>query len=201
MSDDLLGFESLDALVAEGVRHAKAELAKKAKGKERRDPTAPIVPSEKYSNPENWIAARKIALIHEGTQTLLGAFREMLHKTEEGCRRLVREDSAALIDAQEYVNGTWGWVQPAVDPSAHAPAVIIHRIETAIMLTDPAVHAYTTVLVHKQGAGILRVELLLTTLFADAGRNFLEIASGTNLLPVLDRATKIGLHNLTQEAA
>lgn len=187
------GFDSLDALVTAAIKQAVAKTAKPKK--DSGNSTVKAIPSERYSNPANWKAARKIALIHKDSNTLLGAFREMLHLTEPDCRRLVREDSPSLIDAQEFVTGTWGWVEPPRDDSERAPAVVITRLDLEIQLANPAVGGQGQLLVHTQGSGILRIELLHSLTLSDPlGQQFLTLPAGTNLLPVLAYQTKLSIY-------
>lgn len=100
--------------------------------KERRKPTDTITAKElaeaerrvkeRFTLPENWQQTRTVALIHEESGTLLGNFNELVHKLSEGCRRLVRVEGVAKVDAVEHVTGDhWLNTQP-LTKVAHAPA-------------------------------------------------------------------------------
>jgi hypothetical protein len=187
---DELDLDSLDALFADAKAHLRDKAKAQAKAKKEGTP-AKIEPSSLFSNPANWYAARSVALIHQESQTLLGHFRELLHRTVADCRRLVREDSPALIEAVEYVSGTWGWSPPkALD---HQDSTLLETELTLFLsIAMQAQHsAEARIKVVTQGAGILRVELLEQTQFAtEFSSAFLTLPSGINLLATLTTASK-----------
>lgn len=187
--DDLFK-EAKSVLRAEREAEAKAKKKPKRKGHPER-----VVPSELYSRPENWRPGRSIALIHEESATLLGHFREFLHVSVPECRRLVREDSPALVEAVEYVSGDWGYKAPPKFDHQDSTITSTRLEGQELLLLDPAVRAASAeVSVVRQGAGILRIELVAATTFHARGLgDILQLPSGTNILPVLSPQTKQAL--------
>lgn len=186
--DDLFA----DALQAERkfpsrtVRNAKPEPEKK------------ISTLEKYSLPEFWIAGRKLLLVHEETQTALGAFQEYSHKTEKGARKLVRiEDVVHSISCLEYVRGD-GWLGPREEELVCEPQRWAEEREIILpdlLLRSFDVHAEAVaVRVKLSYGGISRVELTdHTTFHSPDGKTALTIAAGTNVYEVMDLDAKVAL--------
>jgi hypothetical protein len=189
-----MDLDSLDSLFAAAKAHIRDKAAAEKKARERKTTPDKIEPSALFSNPANWYPARSVALIHKETNTLLGHFRELLHRSVPDCRRLVREDSPALIEAVEYVSGTWGWTPPkALDHQGSTICETELTIELSIGLPLPH-FAVVPIKVVTQGAGILRVELLAPAQFvADTEASFLELPAGTNLLATLTTAAKAAI--------
>lgn len=188
---DEMDLDSLDALFADAKAHLRDKAAAAAKRPKNDGGVARIEPSALFSNPANWYPARSIALIHKDSNTLLGHFRELLHRTVPEARRLVREDSPALLEAVEYVTGTWGWLEPK--PLDHQDSTIIEtELSLEISIGLPAAHfACARIKVVTQMAGILRVELLVATQFvAEHEASFLTLPAGINLLATLTTASK-----------
>ena len=141
-------------------------------------------------------ARRGIALIHEETQSLLGNFRELIHTSVPGCRRLVLESGLLQIDATEYVAGAW-WAAEMPQLQRRADWMTKRFLHLDIALTSPAVHAPAVFIeAHIAYGGIARVELLLETTFL-AGEegitSLLVLPVGTNILPVLEWTVKLTL--------
>lgn len=63
---------------------------------------------ELYTLPENWEARRGIALIDKSSMTLIGNFREYVHRSLSGTRKLLREHAPIPIDATELCEGYIG---------------------------------------------------------------------------------------------
>lgn len=194
-AEDFLGFSSLEALVQEGIRSAKAATRQSRRSTDG-DAAKPAAPSALYSSPDNWLPGRGIALIHADSQTLLGNFQELLHISDPDARRLVRCEHPIRVDAQEFVSGTWGWVASKEDLSSSAPATLVQRFDLLLQLAFPECSAEAPVLVHSQGRSILRIELLHPTDFAAEDGNFLRLGPGTNIQPVLSQLTKVELFTL-----
>ncbi len=190
LSLDELFKEAKSVLRAEREAETKAKKEPRRKGQPER-----VVPSELYSKPENWRKGRSIALIHEGSSTLLGHFREFLHTSVPECRRLVREDSPALVESVEYVSGDWGYKAPP--ELGHQDSTITSTLLEGqeLILVDPAVRvASTQISIVRQGAGILRIELGSAATFHNQSVGIiLQLPSGTNVLPVLSPQTKAAI--------
>jgi hypothetical protein len=142
-----------------------------------------------FNDPANWLRKRGIALVQADTDSLLGIYTEYVHRSEPGARRLVREDNPPPVSATERIDSSWWWPEtiPAAEPSQTRREVIL-PLELVGGWTCPLVEV-AAVLV--QG-GIVRVELLTTTVFAK-GDEILELAAGTNVLPAMTREAKIAL--------
>ena len=182
--------DDLDAVFAEAKAFLR-EKAAKAKAPRRVGSPTKIEPAALFSNPENWYPARHVALIHQETQTLLGHFREMLHRTVPDCRRLVREEIPAKIEAVEYVTGDWGYRTPAAP--THQDSYFSERIcSMFVELEGMSVGAVSSIRVTLQGVGILRVETIMPMFFGSSDL-VLEIPAGTNILPVMSVASKKNL--------
>lgn len=188
---DELDLDSLDALFADAKAHLRDKAAAAKVPRNKKLVTERIEPSALFSNPANWYPARSVALIHQESNTLLGHFRELLHRSVPEARRLVREDSPALIEAVEYVSGTWGWTPPKA--LEHQDSTLIEtELLLFLSLELPEFHtAEAAVKVVTQGAGILRVELkALTQFYAEGAHSFLALPAGINLLATLTTASK-----------
>lgn len=189
-SDDLL---SLEELFKDAKRHIreKAAAAKVAPAGRKPKPGEAPRPSELYTNPDNWIAGRTLALVHSETQTLIGNFRELLHRSVPGVRRLVREETPVAVSEVELVTGDWG-----ITPTAklvHAGSTLVTRtLSLPLVLSNPPMESRQAadIAVLLQGAGILRIDLINTTLFFTEGEA-LSIPFGTNILPVLAHECKV----------
>jgi len=122
----------------------------------------------KYKDPNNWTRTRGIALIHKESQTLLGNFGEFLHNTEEGCRKLVREELPGQVLATEEVSGDW-WLAEPIEPEPKPPEPItqfkatIHVLLSGLHLHAPACHVVATL--NPQGY-MTHIRLALHTKFA-----------------------------------
>lgn len=196
MIEDLAAFDDLDTVFAEAkafLREKAEDSRRKAKAPRRVGSAAPgkIEPEKLFSDPKNWYAARHIALIHQETQTLLGHFREMLHRTVPDCRRLVREEVPAKIEAVEYVTGDWGYRTPAA-PIQQGSFFSEHICSMFVELEGLGVGAIGPLRVILQGVGILRVETVVPMFFGSS-ELILEISAGTNILPVMSLASKKNL--------
>lgn len=150
---------------------------------------------ELFLLPENWEAGRGVALVHAESDTLLGNFREYLHRSVKGCRRLVREHQPIAISVTEKVTGSWwlGERRPFVDASmkwntereALCP-IQLPELGVAHPLCDLKVGLYL--------GGIMRVALAEDTQFASPGGEvLLTLTKGTNLLECMSIDCKIQL--------
>lgn len=194
-------FDELNSLFKdarrEQFRAKEAAAARKAihDGEKPRQPQEAL-PQELYTKPENWIAGRGIALIHEGTQTLLGNFREYTHATVAGCRKLLLEPTPIQIDAQEHVAGDW-WIAEVRSVVKREEWTKKYLAVLDLHLDKLGVHApAVSVEAHVAYGGIQRCELTRPYTFAATGETvgqLLELPAGTNLLPVMSRDSKLNL--------
>ena len=144
-----------------------------------------------YKNPANWKATRGIALIHAGTETLLGNFTEYRHRTDQSARKLVREATMMPVQAAvEYVSGDW-WLLPTdtVKPKRAWQT----RLEAKLMISlfSLSVYAPEVPVIASFGVGQLdRVELVHETLFAQTPgtpEQMMYLPAGTNILPLMSQ--------------
>ena len=196
MSD---GFEDLEQIVNAGVRHVKAEMAAKRTKTERRSINAADEETARvrwlYANPENWQRGRVVALIHQDTETLLGNFVELLHKTEANCRRLVREPGLTSISGIEYMSGSW-WLPEEDRPEPRRSDHILRSVVLHVYLDKMQMHCpgcQVDVLI-SYGA-IARIELPVQTMFAAvSGRQeFIMFPAGTNIQPEMSHDSRVAL--------
>lgn len=149
-----------------------------------------------FTDPKNWEARRGIALIHEESRSIIGNFREYVHKSSRGCRKLVRVDEPISIQATEYIHG---WEHLGEEEKIRfAPVTSTHTQELVLedlVLSALGVHAtVTSVRAVLSYGGIIRVELLDHTQFTSPdGRVHLTLAAGLNVLEVMSLESKIAL--------
>ena len=195
--------DDLDSLYKDAKRawlkqNEKKEIATRAKSKgmdaDKED--APAHPQERYTNAANWTRVRGIALIHEETNTLLGNFGEWVHKTEAGCRKLVREEGPVQIAGTERVSGSW-WL-PA--EQVMEPRQSWHTKQSATLhvhLEKCKLHAPDCALTVCLSYGsIARVELAADTTFAQADsseQQLVFLPAGLDILKEMSQDSKIAL--------
>lgn len=187
---------SLDELYAQARDAAKAERRKahEAAAKRKGKPPEiepPVEPTSIYTNPDNWIEGRGIALVHEPTQTFLGNFREWTHRTVLDARRLVRCAEPIAVAGVEYVQ--YGVPEASVPfPAARRAESLVHRT-LDLILDTPAVHAREVlVCVHFYDTWTARCVLVDATTFEGEG-SLLLLPAGVDILPCLSRETKRAL--------
>lgn len=144
-----------------------------------------------YRNPANWKATRGIALIHAGTETLLGNFTEYVHRTDASARKLVREAGKLPIQADvEYVSGDW-WLLPSDTIKPKRAWQVCLEAKLMISLFSLSVYAPEVEVVASFGVGQLdRVELVHETLFAQTPgtpAQMIYLPAGTNILPLMSQ--------------
>lgn len=189
--------DSLDDLFLE------AQLAQAAKNPKQRRVAEPSLRQsldaatkkmkDLYALPENWEAARGIALIDKDTQTLIGNFREYVHKEVKRTRKLVREHTPISIDATEVVNGYLGadveW--RIKDQSWERELEVQCDVWLdELMLGCPAVELIVKI---RLGA-LVRVEVKHDTQFASvSGATLLQLPAGTNIMEQMSIDSKTHL--------
>lgn len=151
-----------------------------------------------FTNPENWLPGRAIALIHQasnGNKTLLGAFREYTHK-RSAARKLCRSMQPISIDSEEIVTGDW-WLKQ--HDALHWPENPEH-IETRefafdIELSELQVFAKAAPIRIRLKAGwIQRVELVEQTQFASpTNKIFIHFPAGLDILEGMSFENKMSL--------
>lgn len=139
-----------------------------------------------FTNPENWKPGKAVALIHQakdGHKTLLGAFREFIHKSGK-TRKLCRSPEPMPIDCEEVVTGDW-WVrreQPHFDD--HAPHLELRELILDLELGELQVFAKTVaVKVHLRAGWIAKVVLAEQTCFVcPTNRMFIYFPADLDIL-------------------
>jgi len=191
--------DELEALFQEARASIRQAAEAKTVARERRlTKPVKVEPSQLFSRPENWYPGKCVALIHAPSQTLLGHFQELLHRTEAGCRRLVRLEYPASLAAVEYVTGEWGWQGP-VQRDPRSADLVTKIVELFISLKAPEVSAQATVCITLQGVGILSVKLLEPISFAGTD-GLLQLPADTNVLQVMTHESKLALRKVLDES-
>jgi hypothetical protein len=178
--------EDLISSAIASIKQAKAP-AKKAPSPEA---------SSYYTSPDNWKRTRGVVVVHEETGTLLGNFGEWVHIHESGTRKLIAESAPISVMEIERVSGDW-WIAPrheiASPESWHEKRVLFIPVQLdCLAVQSPAVE----VSVHLAHGGIVRVELIEDTMFAQidsAPEQLLHLPKGVNILPVMGRDCRIAL--------
>lgn len=151
-------------------------------------------PQMLYQDPANWTRKRGIALIHESSGSLIGNYWEWIHNTMPETRRLVRSPVPIHCDAVETVGWNIYCEQPQLPYiSPRAESVLAAKLE--LLLDFPVCRASATVGLHFLNGATSRVELLLETTFAEGGE-LLTLPSGTDILPVMNRTTKLEIRKI-----
>ena len=174
----------LDELFKEVKQHIRTPDKKGKEGEEKAEP------STLYSNPENWTHKRFLALVHQDSQTLLGVFSELLHKSVDGCRRLVRADGSAA-SAVEQVSGDW-LPTPKAERERSTRASLFHPYHGLLSLDNPQVNAWTDVLVEVRANAIISVTLTHAIVFGGE-HELLSLPEGIDVLKQLSHQCKINL--------
>ena len=188
LSAALAAFKQSRRLAAEAKPKAAARNSKLP------DPER-VEPSSVFTNPDNWVRTRGVALIHEETSTLLGNFSEYVHKTEVGCRRLMREDSPIAVAATEYTD----WLPTKVAEEIEPPQAWFTKqtVFLPLHLDKLGVQsAAAEVIVHLAYGNVARVELACDTQFLAADgqpEQLLWLSRGVNILLVMSLDSKINL--------
>jgi len=186
---------SLDDLFQQARAAMKAErkvafLAAETK-KAKTIPEAPIEPLGLYANPENWKRTRGLALIHRGTQQLLGNFWEWKHVSVPDARRLIRSLEPIPVEGVEEVD--FG-LSAAMAPLPVPERAVVQEMRTLEVLLDtPRVSAQGVLLcIHYYNGWTAKAVLVEATTFAEGGE-ILQLPAGVDLLPSLSRETKLAL--------
>ena len=151
----------------------------------------------KYADPENWIRTQSVALIHRESQTLLGNFGAFRHLTEEGCRKLVREQHlGGAILKTELVSGDW-WLAEPLEPEP--PPELRTHFNTTLHVGLPGLQLHAVrcpvVATLNEKGWITHIRLSLHTTFAQCGGEpqLVFFPAGTELRAEMSRACKIEL--------
>lgn len=187
---ELDGLSSLDDLFDEAQAAATLRLRVKRHGKSGSLGFLALVsPATLYADPANWLARRKLGLIHRETQTYLGTFQEWTHRLVPDTRKLTRIEELSDVAGTEEVSG-----------SAYQHFTVIEQPTTdRVLLTLSAELAFprvvaidVEVIVFCCFGGYNRVELAKRTAFSDDSESneIFELPAGTNILPQLTHSTK-----------
>lgn len=155
----------------------------------------------KYEDPQNWKRTRGIALVHKETQTLLGNYGEFVHKTEEGCRKLVREPLVMRVSAVEEVSGDW-WLSEPLPERVEPKTRFTARLDVQL----PKLHLHApscSVVVSLDDRGhMTHVRLALYTTFAQIDPEVAQLVffrAGTELRKEMSRECKAELFASVRE--
>lgn len=183
---------SLDQLFVEARAAAKIQrreaFEKNNRSKVKANPEAaePIADTL-FTDPSNWIDRGGVALVHRESQTLLGNFQVLQHRTRKDLRRLIRSSVPISVSGVEEVD--FGYEPPASPIiSPRAETSIVHTLD--LWLDTPALSAKRVlVCVHYYNGWTQRVVLVEPTTFARDGE-LLQLPAGVDILPVLDRESR-----------
>lgn len=184
--------DPLDALWADAMA---AERRFPQQGRVRNATLKQITPTrELWTLPENWLEGRGIALIHEESHTLIGNFREYLHKRVPHTRKLVRQDTPISIQATEHVSGP-SWLHIAKDIPPPFVSTEVRECLMDLTLEHLGIFAEAVELrVYFSYGGIARVELAVhTTFHSPDSRTILTLSAGTNVYLTMGLEAKIQL--------
>lgn len=156
---------------------------------------------ELYTNPNNWKAGRGLVLIDKETQTVLGNYRELLHTTVPGTRKLLRMHEPITIDGQEVIEGWLGHEKERELRGViwdREVQVICHVTLDEIQVEAPLVELRVLL----QFNSIVRADLTRATQFASGSGNvLLQLPAGTNIWLAACTDTKAALRLGVLEAA
>jgi hypothetical protein len=150
--------DTLESLLA-------SALAQQEVRKQRRRTLNPVA---NLFGEDHWKKTRVVALVHDSTATLLGAFQEYLHASLPNCRKLTRLTEPGPIDGTEYVEGEQ-WIRPLLHPRMRLETKYaeIDAILPALGLRALGVRLACTV----ASDGIHSARLMFTTSFVDNEMN------------------------------
>lgn len=188
--------DPLDALLESALAQASLRKVKALPSKARGEPKEPF--NTTYTNPENWLPGKAIALIHkaaDGHLTLLGAFQEFNHKRTTA-RKLCRVTEAMMIDSEEIVMGDW-WVKPREGIKWDENSEHLSTREFAFDLELGELQLFAkaaTILVHLKETWIAKVELKEQTQFTcPTNKIFIFFPAGLDILDGMSFENKLAL--------
>lgn len=158
------------------------------------EPAPKIAFNERYLLPEFWEPRAGICLIHRDTNSLLGNFREFVHKDGKATK-WVRVEEPVQVQRTEWVSGPqWLGVERVV-PTPESWTTHREVLLPDLVLHCLGVHAELVLVdVSLQFGGIARVELVgHTTLMSPDARTIITLPAGVNVLPAMDLDGKIAL--------
>lgn len=147
-----------------------------------------------YQNPENWALSQTVALVHRGTETLLGNFEEYVNVVVAGCRKLVRVEGPREVLKVEYVDGPH-WV-PDQSSVFKSPAWDVKREAVVdLFLASMGLAAVTVPVVVQLHMGhISKVELAEATCFRSLDKHtILSLPPGINVLDEMGLDCRLAL--------
>lgn len=186
---DLKATDPLEGLLSEALAHRTPPKQRKSMGDRislgELSAAAKRV-REYFTNPENWHMTRHVTLIHKESQTLLGNFTEYRHNQQKDCRKLLRCEQPAVVDAIEEVEGD-NWHNLPMIGGTDSGTLVAEDREIIIDIHLPEMdHVFAPavlVTVRLEQGGIRRVELMDETRFFDkAKRVQLILPAGIDVL-------------------
>ena len=190
VNDELDSLSSLDDLFDEAQAAATLRLRVKRHGKPGSLGFLEAAnPSTLYADPANWLAKRKLGLIHHETQTYLGTFQEWTHRSVPDTRKLTRIEELVEVSGTEEVAGSAYQHFAVIEQPTTDRVLLVLSAELAF----PRVVAIDAeVVVFCCSGGYNRIELAKRTAFTDDSESneIFELPAGTNILPQLTHATK-----------
>jgi hypothetical protein len=172
--------ETLEGLLSAALKEASSRAPRRVAA----------VPAASLFDDSHWRPARVVALVHNETATLLGAFEEFKHSTLVDCRKLTRLAAPRPIDATEYVSGDQ-WIRR---PS-HRIKLEIRFTQADCILPSLGLRALNVDLECSLASdGLHRARLVYTTSFVDAGLDkALFLPERMDILDCLSRDCKLAL--------
>lgn len=152
-----------------------------------------------FSDEANWLPRRFVALVHRESETLLGVYAELAHRSVADARRLVRAPEGETPTATEYISGDWlledlGRVSRRPPPETSRTVIAIR----AQLASTSLAGEFVELRVWLRAGSPFRADLAIDTTFGD-GETFISLPAGTDIYPQLDRATKIEIYEELRE--
>lgn len=181
---------SLDELFEEVKEHLEVAPARTEK-KRTKERAVASGNTELFLSPDNWNRGKNVALVCKGSRKLLGVFAEWMHKSVEGVRRLVRDESGLPIHEVEEVEGDWepkGKLEHK--GTTRETRVVPFPLELAGFLIC---EEETELEVTLAEGYILGVYLYKGLSFFGAAGTILQLPAGTAVLPLMTHQSKVAL--------
>jgi hypothetical protein len=193
--------DPLDALLDSAMAQASNRKAKALPDKKTRLEILKESFNTTYTNPDNWTQSKSVALIHKasnGHLTLLGAFKEFLHK-RTSARKLCRCTEPLAIDCEEIVTGDW-WLRnrEEIHWAENPEHLTTREFAFDLELGELQVFAKTVqIRVYLKENWISKVELIEQTQFAcPTNKIFLYFPAGLDILEGMSFENKMSLRKV-----
>lgn len=187
--------DSLDELLSSALKEARERSAGRAKA--IRESFSQI-----WSNPENWRAGRFLAVVHrsaDGTLTLLGSFREHLHR-RVSARKLVRLSEPGPIEGTEYVTGSHWFGGPEPVEFSGKEFIETRRIQLdSLRLLETVSSSHVSLDVRLEGGWIRWAQLAEETTFScPLKETFIILPQGLHILDAMSFEGKVALRKAVE---